>query len=166
MESNESVVGDVSTSAEPHTTSNLLSFVAIVQAFFYVVTGVWPLISMSTFEAITGPKTDDWLVKTVGVLVTVIGLVLAMAALRRRITLEVMALAVGSAIALAGVDVVYAFQRRISAVYLLDALAELILAALWIAAWIHSRREVRRETREPASMPTNPSGRLVPGGGL
>ena len=37
-----------------------------VQGLFYVVTGLWPLVSLSTFEFVTGPKTDDWLVHMVG----------------------------------------------------------------------------------------------------
>jgi energy-converting hydrogenase Eha subunit E len=69
--------------------SNFLSLVALAQAFYFLLTGIWPLVSMATFEAVTGPKFDDWLVKTVGVLVSVIGVVLAIAALRRRITLEI-----------------------------------------------------------------------------
>ena len=58
--------------------------VALAQAFYFLPTGVWPLINMATFEAITGAKFDDWLVKTVGVLVSVIGGVLAIAAQRRQ----------------------------------------------------------------------------------
>ena len=33
------------------------------QGALYVVTGVWPLLHMASFEAVTGPKTDDWLVR-------------------------------------------------------------------------------------------------------
>jgi len=40
---------------------------------YFLLTGIWPLLSMRTFEAVTGPKVDRWLVKTVGVLVAVIG---------------------------------------------------------------------------------------------
>ena len=44
---------------------------AWVQAGYFVVTGVWPIVHMRSFLAVTGPKTDLWLVKTIGVLVTV-----------------------------------------------------------------------------------------------
>src|SRR5215212_885809 len=44
-----------------------------VQAIYYLVTGLWPFVSIRTFEAISGPKRDDWLVKTVGALVSSIG---------------------------------------------------------------------------------------------
>jgi hypothetical protein len=41
-------------------------WIMIGQGAFYLSSGVWPLISMRTFERITGPKTDKWLVKTGG----------------------------------------------------------------------------------------------------
>ena len=41
--------------------------------FFYVASGLRPIVSMRTFEKVTGPKTDEWLVKTVGLLIAVSG---------------------------------------------------------------------------------------------
>ncbi|MFH5804425.1 hypothetical protein ACG2DA_10255, partial [Alienimonas sp. DA493] len=43
------------------------------QGLYYVATGVWPLVHIRSFEFVTGPKTDDWLVQTVGALVLAIG---------------------------------------------------------------------------------------------
>ncbi len=45
--------------------------VAAAQAVYYVLTGVWPLVSMKTFLKVTGPKTDLWLVRTIGLFITV-----------------------------------------------------------------------------------------------
>ena len=118
----------------PHDDRDTIHRLALAQAIFYVVTGVWPLVSIRTFEAVTGPKADRWLVKTVGVLVTVIGAVLGLAGWRRRTTPEVALLATGSAMGLAGIDIVYVAKRRISPIYLLDAMVELALAAAWGAA--------------------------------
>jgi hypothetical protein len=36
--------------------------VALVQGAFYVATGVWALVDLDSFMAVTGPKTDLWLV--------------------------------------------------------------------------------------------------------
>jgi hypothetical protein len=113
----------------------LLVYVSWAQALYYVLTGVWSLVSIRTFQMVTGPKVDTWLVKTVGVLVIVIGAVLGMAAARRQWTPEIPLLATGSAAGLAGIDVVYVAQKRISPVYLLDALAEVLLIAMWAIAW-------------------------------
>ena len=107
---------------------------ALVQGVFYVVTGLWALVDLDSFMAVTGPKTDHWLVKTVGVLVTVIGAVLLLAGRTRRITGEIVLLAVGSALALAAIDVVYVSSGTISPIYLLDAVAELGLAGGWLLA--------------------------------
>jgi hypothetical protein len=108
--------------------------VALTQGIYYAITGVWSLVSIRTFEAITGPKTDRWLVKTVGVLVLAIGAVLLRAGRRARPGPEIPLLAVGSAAGLAAIDVVYVAKRRISPVYLLDALAEVGLIAGWLVA--------------------------------
>ncbi len=70
----------------PRPTRSPLTALALLQGVFYVLTGIWPLLSIRTFERVTGPKVDRWLVKTVGVLVTVIGGVLLLAGSRRRVT--------------------------------------------------------------------------------
>ncbi len=108
---------------------------ARVQALFYLVTGVWPILHIGSFEAITGPKTDRWLVRTVGGLVAVTGLGLAVAGRRGRVAPEAAAIAAGEAAVLAAIDVVYVAKRRIAPVYLLDAAVELPLALAWALAW-------------------------------
>ena len=119
----------------PNRSTSLLRYVSLAQSLYYILTGLWSLVSIRTFQMVTGPKTDIWLVKTVGVLVMLIGGVLAMAGLRKQIAPEVPVLAVGSAAALTGIDVVYVAQRRISPIYLLDALGEVALIFLWAVAW-------------------------------
>src|SRR5439155_14802188 len=70
------------------------------QGAYYAATGLWPLLHMRSFEAVTGPKREDWLVKTVGVLVTAIAGTLLVAGRRRRVPSEVALLAVSSAVGL------------------------------------------------------------------
>lgn len=108
-----------------------VSRVAIGQGLYYFIGGVWPLVSTASFLAVTGPKTDLWLMYTVGLLLAAVGGVLIVAGLRRTVTLEVLMLAVWSASVLAGVEVVYVLKGRISLVYLLDAFAELGIIYLW-----------------------------------
>ena len=118
---------------------------ARLQAIFYIVTGVWPFVSMRSFEAVTGPKVDRWLVKTVGALVAVIGSGLAIASRRRQLAPELVLVAAGSAAALATIDTVYVAKRRISPVYLLDAIAEVALLAGWARLFGQSSRGSRIE---------------------
>lgn len=109
---------------------------ARAQGLYFLATGVWPLLSMRTFEAVTGPKTDRWLVKTVGVLVWVIGASLLAAGRRPRPDPPTALLAAGSAAGLGAIDVIYAARGRISRVYLLDAVLETLLVAAWLTtAW-------------------------------
>jgi hypothetical protein len=112
--------------------------VALIQGGFYLATGIWPLLDIGSFQDVTGPKTDLWLVRTVGVLVAVIGGVLLLAARRGRITDEIVVLAVGSALGLAAIDVIFTMAGTISPVYLADAAAEVGLAVLW--GWGRLRR--------------------------
>lgn len=125
-------VSEPTTPAVP--ASPLLRVIALAQALYYIPTGVWPLVSIRTFQKVTGPKTDLWLVKTVGLLITVVGASLMMAGTRRRMGPETPMLGIGSAAALTAIDVVYVAKRRISPIYLLDALGELVLIGGWIVA--------------------------------
>jgi hypothetical protein len=113
--------------------------VAAVQGLYYLITGVWPLVSLDTFLAVTGPKTDLWLVQTVGGLVTAAGAALLVAAWRGP-SAEAIVLAVGYILALTVVDVIYVGRRVVPPVYLLDALAEVILLAGWAVAAMQANR--------------------------
>jgi hypothetical protein len=110
------------------------SQLALAQGAFYAVTGIWPILHMRSFEAVTGPKVDRWLVKTVGGLLTVAGVAMWKAGRNRRVTPEIVAVAAGSAAVLTAIDVVYVSKGRISPVYLLDAVAEVGLIGGWAVA--------------------------------
>jgi hypothetical protein len=81
---------------------------------------------------VTGPKTDLWLVKTVGVLLAFIGATLLFAGMTENVTAPIVVVGAGSAVGLAIVEVNYAFKRVISPIYLLDAVIEIILIRMWI----------------------------------
>jgi hypothetical protein len=112
----------------------MLPKLALMQGIYYGATGLWPIFHIQSFQLVTGPKTDLWLVKTVGVLVTVVGAVLLSASRRHRVTDEIILLAVGSALGLAAIDLIYALSGRISAIYLGDAAVEIGLVLLWVMA--------------------------------
>ncbi|MFL5242430.1 MAG: hypothetical protein ACJ8FY_10015 [Gemmataceae bacterium] len=114
-----------------------------VQGVYYLLTGLWPLVSIETFQWVTGPKTDNlptgresdhWLVMTVGVLVTAIGLTLLVGAWRRGRASELAILALASALGLTAIDVIYVIREVIPPIYLADAAAESILIAVWVVA--------------------------------
>jgi hypothetical protein len=109
------------------------------QGLYFAITGIWPLISMAAFEAVTGSKTDDWLVKTVGALILVAATVLLRAAFMRTAYMDTFIVGAGSAVVLLTVDVVYACKKIVSPIYLGDA----VLEVLFICAWVLCARNQR-----------------------
>lgn len=101
---------------------------------YYVLTGIWPVLSIDTFQAVTGRKRDVWLVKTAGLLIASIGSALMLAGCGGKISPEVRVLAVTSSVSLAGIDLVYVWRRQIGPIYLADAAGELTLATMWLVA--------------------------------
>jgi hypothetical protein len=112
--------------------------VALAQGIYFFISGIWPILSMSTFLKVTGPKTDLWLVKTVGLILVVIGVVLIVAQVNREINTSIIVLAIGSAFSLILVEVVYVVKRVISPIYLADALIELLLIGWWVLSLLLS----------------------------
>ncbi|HKP51718.1 MAG TPA: hypothetical protein VJ183_03605 [Chloroflexia bacterium] len=112
--------------------TGLSQLTALGQGAYYALTGIWAIVHIKSFQKVTGPKTDIWLVKTVGALVIAIGAALGMAGLRRNETAEIAVLGTGSAAALGAIDVVYVARKSISPIYLLDAIAEAGIIAMWV----------------------------------
>lgn len=123
-----------------------VSLVAKLQGIYWTVTGIWPLLHMPSFLWVTGPKTDLWLVRTVGILITVVGLVLLVAGFRRRVTPEIKWLGIGGATGLGLVSTYYPLRNVIWDIYLLDALAELIIILLWL--WVGQKGMAKVEGDE------------------
>jgi hypothetical protein len=82
-------------------------YVALVRGLYYFLNGLWPLVSIETFQRVTGPKADLWLVRIVGVLLAVVGAASILASMRGEVRPSVTFLAVASAAGLPGVDVIY-----------------------------------------------------------
>jgi hypothetical protein len=95
---------------------------AFAQGLYYVVTGLWPFFHLRSFLAVTGPKRDIWLVRTVGALAAAIGIPLLRG--------ESRTLATTSALAFGAVDAGYVAVGRISPVYLCDMAAQAGFLAL------------------------------------
>lgn len=112
---------------------SLLSRVWLAHALYFVLGGLWAAMSRRSFEWVTGPKTDYWLVRCVSGLLVAIGAVIGLAGARGRVTPEIRRLAIGSSAVLAATDLVYTATGRLRPTYLLDALANSILIGGWLA---------------------------------
>jgi hypothetical protein len=128
-----------------------------VQGLYFLLFGVWPLVSIRSFQLVTGPKTDHlptgresdhWLVMTAGVLITAVGAALLAAAWRRRASPEITVLAIGAAIGLAAIDVIYVARQVIGPIYLVDAAIEAVFLAGWLAALLAAPCAWRPAARE------------------
>lgn len=105
-----------------------------IQGLYFLATATWPLIDIDSFEAVTGPKTDDWLVKTVAVIIVSVALPMLLSAWRRRCPTEIVLLAMGSATGLTVIDTVHVCLGVIPPIYLTDAVAEVVLIIAWTVA--------------------------------
>ena len=103
---------------------------------FNLVSGLWPLVSLRSFEWVYGPKADKWLEYTVGGLLTAVGAAQLSSRDEGQIRMA-RTLGVGVATTLLAIDVIYVPKGRISRMYLQDAACEIG----WLAGWaLASRR--------------------------
>lgn len=105
---------------------------ARLQGSFNVASGIWPLVHMRSFEAVTGPKTDKWLVRTVAGLLITVGVAQLRAAREPAGVAYAKFLGIGTSATLAAIDISYAARGRISKIYLVDAAVELLLIRCWL----------------------------------
>lgn len=109
-------------------------FILKAQLIYYHLTALWPFVHIKSFMAVTGPKTDIWLVKTISVLLLAIANTLTVAVyLENAESAMAICLSVSCCIGLIAIDIFYVVKRVISKVYLLDALAELMILIAWVS---------------------------------
>jgi hypothetical protein len=104
--------------------------VALAQGAFNVVGGLWPLLSIRSFEAVYGPKADRWLEYTVAGLLVGAGATQCSARTPDELRLAGR-LGRHVALTLLMIDLIYVPKGRIRITYLQDAVCE----AAWLVAW-------------------------------
>jgi hypothetical protein len=112
---------------------------ALAQGAFNVVGGLWPLVSVRSFEAVFGPKADRWLEYTVAGLLVVNGAG-QIAAVRSGELAAARRTGCGTAAALLAIDVIFVAKGRIRWTYLIDAALE----ATWLGLWARTARSQGR----------------------
>ncbi len=100
---------------------------------YLVASGVWPIVHRRSFEAVTGPKTDFWLVRTVGGLAAACGAVLGASVVRGRPSGEIQLLAAAQALVFVTADMFAA--RTQSRVYLADVVLQAACVPAWFVRW-------------------------------
>lgn len=116
-----------------------MKLIARLHGLYYLAAGIWPLAHMDSFLEITGAKTDLWLVRTVALLICVIGLTLLTWSRYAVLMPDTAVLACGAAVVLAGIDLFYVRSGVLPRVYLIDAPVESALALAWLGMWIRDK---------------------------
>ena len=114
-----------------------MTAVALAQGLYYIVTGIWPVVHMRSFVKVTGPKTDLWLVHTVGAMLIAVGGGLLVAGMQRQFQPALIVVAMLSAAVLCAVEVIYVSKRTISRIYLLDTAIEIGFLLAWAACLVN-----------------------------
>lgn len=127
----------------PTKKQGFIRVMATIQGAYFFITGIWPIVDIKSFQLVTGPKTDLWLVKMVGLLTVAISLLLFVIAKRRLITTESIVLILGSSISYLSIDVYYSLNRVISYIYLADAVLQLIIILIWVQWLFRIRFKLR-----------------------
>ncbi|MFP5384908.1 MAG: hypothetical protein ACLGHN_02430 [Bacteriovoracia bacterium] len=102
-----------------------------LQGWFYLITGLWPLIHMKSFEKVSGEKIDKWLVRTVSLMIVSSGVIFV----TYNTSKEAVTLAIMNATALMMIDLIYVTKKVISKVYLIDAVIEVGFIVAYFSQW-------------------------------
>jgi hypothetical protein len=106
--------------------------ILVAHSIYILITAMWPIIDIDSFMKVTGPKTDIWLVKTVGASLIPVGLCM-LSFISIPASRPVIMLGGGTAISFICIDVYYVVSGVIPDIYLADAFVE----ALFLAGWIY-----------------------------
>jgi len=113
-----------------------------LQGLYFIITGIWPLVHIESFQYITGYKTDIWLVKTVGILILPYSVLCFYTIGNTKRNTAIAIVNFMCCLGLAGVDLYYYLKGIISWVYLIDFALEMIFSIYWIFYLIYFKRPV------------------------
>jgi len=139
-----------------------VAYPPLAQGIYYLIRGGWLMLGHGFHGAATGETASAFLAHSTGLLVLVIGAALCLAAYRRQGSPEVLLIALGSAIGLMVLDIVYVINRSISVLYLLDAFIQGGLVAAWVYGWRTGKEKLAQAVAAtppapvPAPAPVSP----------
>jgi hypothetical protein len=117
-----------------------------VQGLYTIATAVWGVIDIESFMAVTGPKTDLWLVKTFSALLFGIGLAMILEAVFLSRAVPLLILFLLNSVVLAFADLYYGLTGEISRAYVVDGVAQVIFALAWL--FVLSQLKVMLDSRQ------------------
>src|SRR5437667_11325319 len=96
---------------------HLLSSIAVAQSLFFVLTGLWPIVSIRAFQNVSTSRKDFWLVKSAGLMLGIAGSLLTGAGFRQQTSPLISIMAITTAAVLMVIDLVYVGFKKISRIY-------------------------------------------------
>ncbi len=134
-----------------------VAYPPLAQGIYYLIRGLWLLLGHGFHGAATGETVTAFLSHSTGLLVLVIGAALCLAAYRRQGSPEVLLIALGAAVGLTVLDIVYVFNRSISVLYVLDAIIQACLVAAWVHGWRTGEKKLTQAATPPPAAPVAPA---------
>jgi hypothetical protein len=98
---------------------------------YYVLTGIWPIVSPGTFQLVLGPKVDMWLAQVLGAVLCVPGTILLRASYKNRMTHDAYWMAIGVMVVLIASDVILVSCGIVRTIYLADAAVQFIILIIF-----------------------------------
>jgi hypothetical protein len=131
----------------------------LAQGVYFIVRSLSLLLFLGPLHASGTTETEIWLTLSGSALTLVIGATLCLAAYRRQGSPEILLLAFGSAFGLTLLELIFVFQERISAFYLVDAAIQVGLIVFWVYGWRRKEKQLARAadtSRAAVAQPTVP----------
>lgn len=117
--------------------TGLIRILIVVHGAYLLIGGLWPLVHMPSFEAVTGPKAEHWLVRSVAGMLVVIAVVLLVQLRKHRVEASAVVVAMGASLTLGVVGIITAAQGVIDPIYICDGTLHLLFVALWCGAIVN-----------------------------
>jgi len=115
------------------------TFTITVQGYYYMITGLWPVLHPASFELVTGARADYWLVVLVGVTAFAVGIGLVWSERQRNVVPRTWLLAIVASAAFLVIDLWYVADVVIPRLYVLDAAAQFAFIGGALIGWRQTR---------------------------
>ena len=119
-------------------TTPLTRYLIIAHGLYLTIGGLWPLFYLQGFEAVTGPKVEDFLVRTIALILLLTAVVLFLQLRKPKAEQSAIAMAAGVSFILGLVGIITAAGGWIRPIYFADGAIHLLFAMSWAALTIHS----------------------------
>ncbi len=124
--------------------TRLSRYLILAHGGYLCIGGLWPLIHMDSFEAVTGPKVDEFLVRSIALILLLTAAVLFSQLHGKELELSAVIMGMGISLILGSIAIISAALGYIRAVYFLDGALHVLFGIGWLSFLIRNWRARRR----------------------